>query len=225
MSDNGSEDFEEEEEGINLGTYEGDRNEAEERHGFGKATLPNGDTYEGYYEHGKRHGKGTYRFKNGAKYVGEYSAGKKHGQGTMWYPDGSRYEGDWVDDQRNGRGTYFYPNGDSYEGDWYQNQRHGQGVYTYSSTGSKYRGTWQDGKRDGSGELVHANHRYVGNFVDDQPSGHGKYRYDNGCEQTGQYILEEKIHEGDAEEDETLTVMIPKWKSGQIVEIPTIPAQ
>ena len=41
--------------------YEGERNERDERHGHGKATLPNGDTYEGLYECGKRHGQGTYR--------------------------------------------------------------------------------------------------------------------------------------------------------------------
>lgn len=37
--------------------YEGERNELGERHGHGKARLPNGDTYEGKYEHGKRHGQ------------------------------------------------------------------------------------------------------------------------------------------------------------------------
>lgn len=41
--------------------YEGGRNDSDERHGHGKATLPNGDTYEGMYENGKRHGQGTYR--------------------------------------------------------------------------------------------------------------------------------------------------------------------
>lgn len=44
-----------------LGEYEGDRNEDEERHGKGKAKLPNGDIYEGEYSHGKRHGQGTYK--------------------------------------------------------------------------------------------------------------------------------------------------------------------
>jgi len=44
-----------------LGEYEGDRNENEERHGKGKAKLPNGDIYEGEYLHGKRHGHGTYK--------------------------------------------------------------------------------------------------------------------------------------------------------------------
>ena len=42
--------------------YEGSRNEKDERHGQGKATLPNGDTYEGLYENGKRHGQGVYRY-------------------------------------------------------------------------------------------------------------------------------------------------------------------
>ena len=44
-----------------LQEYEGPRNDKDERHGQGKATLPNGDTYEGLYESGKRHGHGVYR--------------------------------------------------------------------------------------------------------------------------------------------------------------------
>ena len=93
-------------------TYEGDRNEAGERHGQGKAELPNGDRYKGSYGNGKRNGQvseqnltiiiinltplirqGTYKFKSGAIYVGEYADNKKHGQGTFFYPDGSKYEG------------------------------------------------------------------------------------------------------------------------------------
>ena len=72
MSDFGEEEEMDEESGQNLGviiqdlnqnflnselnilkqTYEGERNESNERHGFGKATLPVGDTYEGYYQNG-----------------------------------------------------------------------------------------------------------------------------------------------------------------------------
>lgn len=110
-------------------------------------------------------------------------------------------------------------NGDTYEGDWYEHQRHGQGVYTYSATGTKYKGSWVHGKRDGSGELIHSNHRYVGNFVDDNLQGGGKYRFDIGCEQHGEYVLEERIQEGDTEEDEQLTVLTAKWKCAGISEI------
>ncbi len=38
-------------------TYEGERNEAGERHGKGVAELPNGDVYDGYYDKGKRNGQ------------------------------------------------------------------------------------------------------------------------------------------------------------------------
>ena len=61
MSDLGSVDFEGEE--YYFGQYDGDRNDAGERHSNGRAILPNGDIYEGEYEAGKRHGEGTYKFK------------------------------------------------------------------------------------------------------------------------------------------------------------------
>ena len=136
-------------------SYEGDRNEKNERHGFGKATLPNGDTYEGQYQNGKRHGNGTYRFSNTARYVGEledftlsmrtsffslyqspgdYVKNKRHGKGIFYYPDGSKYEGDWNENVRDGHGTYTYPNNDTYEGEWKNHQRHGKGMYTYAAT-------------------------------------------------------------------------------------------
>ncbi|KAM6447426.1 radial spoke head 1 homolog isoform 2-T2 [Liasis olivaceus] len=75
MSDLGSEEIEEEAEN-DLGEYEGERNEAGERHGRGKARLPNGDTYEGEYANGKRNGKplgpGKYIFDIGCEQHGEY---------------------------------------------------------------------------------------------------------------------------------------------------------
>lgn len=37
--------------------YDGERNSEGERHGRGKAYLPNGDTYDGEYKHGFRSGQ------------------------------------------------------------------------------------------------------------------------------------------------------------------------
>lgn len=77
MSDLGSIDLEDGND-FYFGEYDGERNDAGERHGNGKvfwdyflhfinrifkATLPNGDYYEGKYENGKRHGDGIYKFK------------------------------------------------------------------------------------------------------------------------------------------------------------------
>ncbi|KAM5154836.1 radial spoke head 1 homolog isoform 1-T1 [Callospermophilus lateralis] len=218
MSDLGSEELEEEGEN-DIGEYEGDRNEAGERHGHGKARLPNGDTYEGNYEFGKRHGQGIYKFKNGARYMGEYIKNKKHGQGTFIYPDGSRYEGEWADDQRHGHGVYYYVNNDTYTGDWFAHQRHGQGTYFYADTGSKYVGTWVNGQQEGAAELVHLNHRYQGKFMNKNPVGPGKYVFDIGCEQHGEYRLTDTERIEEEEEEETLITIVPKWKATKITDL------
>ncbi|KAB0398081.1 hypothetical protein E2I00_019729, partial [Balaenoptera physalus] len=262
MSDLGSEELEEEGEN-DLGEYEGERNEAGERHGHGKARLPNGDTYEGKYEHGKRHGQvrigdlsgwftqfntllaiikfridmnyiinvfqGTYKFKSGARYIGEYVKNKKHGQGTFIYPDGSRYEGEWADDLRHGHGVYYYVNNDSYTGEWFAHQRHGQGTYFYAETGSKYVGTWVNGQQKGTAELIHLNHRYQGKFLNKNPVGPGKYVFDIGCEQHGEYRLTDVERGEEEEEEETLVTVVPKWKVTKITELalwtPTLPQE
>lgn len=73
--------------------YMGNRNEAKQRHGKGKALLPNGDYYEGYYNEGLRNGRGYYVFKGGGQYRGRYKKGMKSAHGIFFYPDGSKYEG------------------------------------------------------------------------------------------------------------------------------------
>ncbi|XP_075889837.1 radial spoke head 1 homolog isoform X1 [Nelusetta ayraudi] len=175
-----------------LGEYEGDRNEAGERHGAGKAIFPNGDSYEGQYKHGNRHGEGTYRFKNKSRYVGSYYQNMKHGRGTFYYPDGSRYEGSWVEDVREGHGIYTYPNGDTYDGEWLKHMRHGQGTYTYQETGSKYKGTWEYGRMESSGMYIHQEHFFKGNFVSNKPQGPGKYIFGIGCELHGEFVNTEE---------------------------------
>ncbi|XP_031436183.1 radial spoke head 1 homolog isoform X1 [Clupea harengus] len=208
MSDAGSVDFDDEQ-GY-LGEYEGERNEAGERHGAGRAVLPNGDTYQGMYENGKRCGQGTYRFKNGARYIGDYYQNLKHGHGVFYYPDGSKYEGSWVDDLRQGHGVHTYPNGDTYEGEWLRHQRQGQGVYVYKATGSQYCGSWVGGKMEGAGELIHLNHRFQGNFHNNNPSGLGKYVFDIGCEQHGEYVQVDQDR-ADGDEEEAVSMQL-KWK-------------
>ncbi|XP_032681944.1 radial spoke head 1 homolog isoform X2 [Odontomachus brunneus] len=145
-----------------LGVYQGERNENNERHGSGKALLPNGDVYVGQYRHGLRHGKGVYAFKNGARYNGDWRQGHKYGQGIFWYPDGTRYEGEWKHDAKHGFGVYFYANNDIYEGSWKEDLRHGMGTYLYADTGAKFMGTWMKDRMEGPGQLVHLRHRFHG---------------------------------------------------------------
>merc|ERR1711990_1016591 len=145
---------------------------------------------------------------------------KKDGKGTFYYPDGSIYEGQWTDDRKHGQGTYTYPNGDTYEGNWTHDLRNGTGTYTYASSGSRYIGQWVNGKADGPGELVHSNHRYQGACVDGSIQGAGKYIFELGCEQHGEYIPVEMP--GDPEDDEAGSTTIPKWKAVKVTSI-TLP--
>uniref|UniRef100_A0A8V0Y8G7 Radial spoke head 1 homolog n=1 Tax=Gallus gallus TaxID=9031 RepID=A0A8V0Y8G7_CHICK len=160
------------------------------------------------------------RFKTGAYYVGEYLQNKKHGHGTFYYPDGSKYEGSWVDDQRHGYGEYTYANGDSYAGEWFNDNRHGQGTYIYKDTGSVYVGGWVNGIQEGEAELIHLNHRYRGKFLNGTPVGRGKYIFDIGCEQHGEYIQsEEEKGEEEEEEEEPSSLAAPKWKATEITKL------
>uniref|UniRef100_A0A8B9DIX2 Radial spoke head 1 homolog n=1 Tax=Anser cygnoides TaxID=8845 RepID=A0A8B9DIX2_ANSCY len=213
-----TEDTEAEETEADLGEYDGERNSAGERHGRGKAQLPNGDTYDGEYEHSLRNGQGTYRFKNGAYYIGQYLQNKKHGHGVFFYPDGSKYEGSWVNDQRHGYGEYTYANGDTYAGEWFNHNRHGQGTYVYKDTGSKYVGGWVNGIQEGEAELIHLNHRFRGKFLNGNPVGHGKYVFDIGCEQHGEYIQSAEDKEEEEEEESSL-LAAPKWKATEITKL------
>ncbi|KAJ3045885.1 Radial spoke head 1 [Rhizophlyctis rosea] len=153
------------EEGPSIGTYEGDRNDAKQRHGKGKNTFPNGDVYEGSYANGHREGPGTYRWKNGARYAGDYKDDLREGSGLFVYPDGSKYRGDFKAGKRHGSGTYVYANGDAYQGQWEEDLKHGQGTYTYQQTGSQKKGLWERGTLTGPGEIIHADHKLTGRFI------------------------------------------------------------
>nr|XP_033330503.1 radial spoke head 1 homolog [Megalopta genalis] len=187
-----------EEETNPLGLYEGERNENGDRHGHGKALLPNGDMYVGQYCKGLRHGRGLYVLKIGARYDGEWRQGVKYGQGTFWYPDGTRYEGEWKRDMKYGFGVYYYVNGDIYEGSWKKNCRHGMGSYLYAATNTKFMGTWIVDRMQGAGQLIHPRHRFHGFWELNLPYGRGCFTFENACMQHGHYV-----HVKNPEYDET----------------------
>ncbi|XP_068677444.1 radial spoke head 1 homolog [Montipora foliosa] len=193
-----------------LGTYEGERNENEERHGHGKALLPNGDEYEGGYQNGKRSGSGIYTFvSKRARYEGEYVKGLKDGKGTFSYPDGSVYEGSWVNGKREGLGEYRYANGDTYIGNWKADRRHGEGEYIYKDKGIKYKGNWNDGKFEHEGHLITSTYTYSGTFNGEQPVGAGRFHFDTGCEQDGEYVTKRMVLRTKASRE---VVHLPVWR-------------
>eukprot|EP00003_Mantamonas_plastica_P018366 TRINITY_DN3008_c0_g1_i4.p1 TRINITY_DN3008_c0_g1~~TRINITY_DN3008_c0_g1_i4.p1 ORF type:complete len:213 (-),score=55.38 TRINITY_DN3008_c0_g1_i4:21-659(-) len=171
-----------------LGTYEGERNDANQRHGQGSAVLPNKDEFTGVYENGKR-SEGKYTFVSGSSYNGEYRNNLRDGQGVFEDTKGNEFNGEWKNGVKEGQGEYTYSNGDKYQGEWKNGNKDGQGKYVYASTGAVYEGGWKKGKRSGYGSLDLGYTVFKGTFVNDQPSGDGVYEFvDNGTMQKGVFV-------------------------------------
>ena len=66
------------------------------RHGLGKMTWVNGNTYVGEYRDGVRNGQGTYTWANGNTYVGEHRDGKLTGYGMVKLASGKTITGTWL---------------------------------------------------------------------------------------------------------------------------------
>ncbi|EAY05107.1 meichroacidin, putative [Trichomonas vaginalis G3] len=208
----------EEEDQLDIGVYEGERDEAGQRSGYGKMIFSNGDIYEGMYLNGMRNGKGRYTWKKGGMYEGEYVNHKRQGFGIMHYPDNSTYQGIWFENWRHGKGIYTYPNGDTYEGDWQYGRRHGHGVYTVVSDGSVFEGEYRRGRRHGVMKWTTKHGLvYTGVFQNDQPLGRAKWEVQGKTiAQHGEYaqidgeIEEEEANEEQPEEDVLDEVVEPE---------------
>ncbi|KNC54385.1 uncharacterized protein AMSG_10105 [Thecamonas trahens ATCC 50062] len=74
--------------------YDGERNAAGRREGFGVYAPPGGGVYEGEWRNGKREGQGSYRWPDGRVYVGGWNRGRRDGIG-MYYDGSSLFRGRW----------------------------------------------------------------------------------------------------------------------------------
>ena len=91
--------------------YEGEFNDKDLPHGFGKLIYPNGNKYMGQFENGVRHGKGTLVLSDGGSYVGDWENDKKCGKGIWNVSFGDSYSGDFLDDCISGQGVLTLANG------------------------------------------------------------------------------------------------------------------
>ena len=102
-----------------------------------------------------------------------------------------------VDSWQAGSGDVIYTNGDKYSGGIALGKRHGQGTARYAN-GDVYEGGWNADRREGHGKMTFAavvgntagrGWRYVGEWLDNLPHGHGQLWYDTaGSSYTGQFV-------------------------------------
>jgi len=63
-----------------------------ERHGSGKYTYVNGDTYDGEWRNGRKHGTGTYTYAlTGSHFYGQWKYGKQVGYGELVHANHKYY--------------------------------------------------------------------------------------------------------------------------------------
>ena len=130
------------------GSYLGEFNKDNQRHGRGCYTWTEGGTfYVGYWEKGIKTKFGTYYYQNNFKfYEGEFSKGVKHGKGTQFYQDKSQYVGSFVNDKRHGKGKFTWSDGSYWEGPFVDGQFHGKGIYSSPEDDEPFECEYENGK-------------------------------------------------------------------------------
>ena len=95
--------------------YTGSVDADKKPHGKGKATMANGDRYEGPFVHGVMEGKGAkYLFKEGDTFEGEVRNEQLYEGSYVFAEDGSRFVGTFVDSQPT-HGKWYDKNGKQYD--------------------------------------------------------------------------------------------------------------
>ncbi len=126
------------------GTYNGDFNHIDQKHGFGIYKWPDGSIFNGNFINDLRHGDGRFLWSNGDSYEGEYQEDHRSGKGSYTWADSAHYEGDFLSGKRHGYGVFRSSSGSTYEGQWLNDRQHGKGTLTLEN-GAIIEGTWHQG--------------------------------------------------------------------------------
>ena len=140
------------EEKIDVDTYEGEYNADLKKEGRGIFRFTNGDIYEGEFKNDKFEGKGLFRFVNGSTYQGDFKDDKREGRGIFRFANGDVYQGEFKDGKREGKGIYKFVNGSVYDGEYKADKREGKGVFKYSN-GVVYQGDFINDRFEGIGTV------------------------------------------------------------------------
>ena len=134
---------------VNLLSYIGELNAANEREGIGTLWTEIGDIYSGRFQHGQYEGEGTYCYADGGVYCGTFHVGLRHGKGIYFAPGvkGSIHEGEFRNNQMEGVGTHWHGNVDYVEvGNYSGGKPTGKGVL-WNIHDKSVAWTMQDGKQ------------------------------------------------------------------------------
>ena len=210
---------------VDGSTYEGDFNEAQQKHGQGTYTWSYDaiKEVEGVPEWAEPEEEGEPAAPQPfMRYAGGYQYGLKHGLGFLEYPNGDTYRGQFAFDKRHGAGTYKYNadgTGNIYSGEWRNGLRHGKGAFVFGSDGSQLVGDWVDGNIVSGKWLLRDGSVYCGDFNEkNKPNGKGSFVFPNGSMITGTYGVQLGEDEEPDEEDEDGAIGATHWTTSELVQ-------
>ncbi len=187
--------------------YVGEININNKLNGRGILTLNDGTKYNGNFIINEFTGEGTLINKNGEYYKGNFKNGLIEGNGISKNLNGITYEGNFINGKKNGFGKeesseYIY------EGEFKNDLKNGKGKLNYKLLKESYEGTFEDNNITGNGIYKWNNgESYKGTFINGKMDGSGKYIWPDGGYYEGDYV--NNIKEGKG---------IFKWANGKIFD-------
>ena len=190
--------------------YIGEVNYKNEFNGYGELYTESNEKFEGIFTKNKLNGWGRYIEKKGNCYEGNFINTILNGKGicirnTKDNEHYSFYIGDFINFKKEGFGkeeTEEY----LYEGNFKNNKKNGKGKIEYKKIDDIYIGEFLNDEITGFGYYKWANkHTYEGDFINGKMDGKGIYKWPEGGEYNGDYV--NNIKEGYG---------VFKWADGKI---------
>src|ERR1017187_4268920 len=131
-----------------------------------------------------KNGTGTFIFSNGDKYDGQWKDGKKEGRGEYWWANGITYIGDFTNDNAIGYGLIIYKDKSWFAGTVINSIpsengyfHHADGTIDNTKSFGMYStyGRISGDTKNGSGGLIDSNGVYIGEWVNGNASGQGRF--------------------------------------------------
>ena len=77
-----------------------------------------------------------------------------------------------------------------------------------TALGLRFIGNWKNGKFEEEGHLITPNYTYTGIFNGEEPEGPGRFHFDTGCEQEGEYLAKRMVRRTSTMRE---VVHVPVW--------------
>jgi hypothetical protein len=117
-----------------------------------------------------------------------------------------------------GEGSYIYKKtNDIYSGYFVNDKKEGEGRYQFGADGSIFVGKWENGQINSGVWELKGTGKYTGSFQIGRPLGEGRFEFNNGIAQDGEYVVVKNPDDEEPQEGEAPKAPNVAWKGRPIV--------